>query len=339
MDSKTSRDRARQVEWRAYEPEVRDVVEREMPRSLLMADERRQTNLPAPWKAVVDQLAADVRNKVNAEPRALGASPEQEPASELAWQWSLACIRVSDVLEYLQRTIRRDIGLPEGVETLSSMALLDGALMQLQFELDHIGNPDGRADEEENRYRAFRALTILHPRFDDPQLKRFRALRIAEESVQQAVALDDASIEQRVARMRQHHVANRPDMPWDAKDEEHHRRWFRVELPMHRAVLARSDLAAVDPRFAELDALLVLEEFSAANAKSKGGKTDGGEGKTGPARALARLALTCGALAYVQAADETFDDAVERVRTNLLVSRSRIRAELRAFPRQTDHET
>lgn len=54
----------RQDEWRACEPEVRNVVERVMPRAFAMADERRQINLPAPGKEFVDQMAAEVRDKV-----------------------------------------------------------------------------------------------------------------------------------------------------------------------------------------------------------------------------------------------------------------------------------
>lgn len=340
MDTKTSRDRARQGDWRAYEPDVRDVVERVMPRAFEMAEEQRQLNLPAPWKDLVDQMAAEVRDKVaNPEAWRSEVSAAQPTNAKLASEWSLRFIRLSDVLEYLLRTIRHDIGCPEGVETLTSMALMEGALRHLMMELGHIGSAEGRADEDENRYRVFRALMILHPRFDDARLKRFRALRVAEQSVRYSVLLNDTEVEESVERMRQHHLRDLPGAPWGAEEDELQRKWFRVELPMQRAVLARNELANVDARFGELDALLVLEEFAAASLKSKGGKTDGGDGITGPARALARLALTCGALDYAQAADETFDDAVERVRTNLLVTRSRIRAELRAFPRQADDET
>lgn len=336
MDTKSSRDRARQEEWRACEPDLRAVIEVEAPRQWSQADEGRLDRLPLEWRERLDSLAAEVRREAE-DPESWRA--DADDVTRFAHGWSAKVRVMADVLGYLQRQIRQDIGCSEGSETLSSMALVEMAMRHLRLELGHIGSTEGREDEEENRCRVFRALTMLNSRFDDLQMRRFRALRAAEIAVEYAVPLDDASIDESVARVRQLHLEEYPGEPFDGEVEERQRRWFRVELPMQRSIMARCDLARTDDRFAGLDALLVLEELTAARANEKGGRAIGGDGKTGPARALARLALTCGALDYAQSEQETFDDAVERVRSNLLVTRSRLRGELRDYPGQGPPQT
>jgi hypothetical protein len=210
------------------------------------------------------------------------------------------------------------------------MALVNRGLDQLHLELQHGGTCDGRDDAEENAVRVYRALRTLTPRFDDVLLRRLRALRVVESCAPGIRILDDGEVEASVERMRAH--VNNEGRAFDVEDEEKQRKWFRSELPMMKTLHARSMLAECDESFAKLDPLIALEELAEVGPGAKGGKTDGGEAKTGPARALARLALRCGALEYTQAETETFDDAVDRVRRNLHTTRSRLRDELHSFP-------
>jgi len=57
-----------------------------------------------------------------------------------------------------------------------------------------------------------------------------------------------------------------------------------------------------------------MEQLSEAHGDARGGRSADGDSKVGPIRALARLAVMCGALKFKQAENEEFDVAVERAR-------------------------
>lgn len=280
--------------------------------------------IPEEWRVLLDGLASSVRAKAN-DTSAFLSDPG--PAGRLGYAWKNAVSLVGKCFEHLMRLIRADIGFEEGTHTLASMVLVQRAIVHLEMELESGGTPTGRHDKEEQTIRVYRALKALHYQHDDVALKRVRALRVVETCTPFTEILDDHEIEASVERMRGHAREDGRDF-----DEAQQRAWFRSELPMLKALNARSMLADVDPAFSDIDPLIVLEELAEARDGTRGGKVVGGEGKTGPARALARLALQCGGLEYVQGDDEPFDDAVERVRRNLHMTRSRFRDELRTFP-------
>ena len=326
MPNSPSRERRRQQEWRECAPELAHLVDEVAPRIWEDPQSDRVGDIPDDWRALFDALAVTVRTKAE-HPE---FSAERPLGVRLGYEWCWAISHVKRYLGYMMRLIRADIGLKEGSETLASMALLNRGLELLHLELQHGGTCDGRDDAEENAVRVYRALRTLTPRFDDVSLRRLRALRIVESCAPGIRILEGGEVEASVERMRTH--ASGEGRAFDLEDEEAQRKWFRSELPVMKTLNARNMLAECDESFAKLDPLIVLEELAEASTGAKGGRADGGEAKTGPARALARLALRCGALEYTQAETETFDDAVDRVRRNLHTTRSRLRDELHSFP-------
>lgn len=319
---KPTHDSRRIAAWRAREGEMRDLVERVSPAMFEAAAKRKAEEVSQPWRDLVRSMRAEVRAKARDRADSHQALSDEEV---LGYQWSWAIGRVADMLEFLLKEIRRDIGVEEGA-SIASMLLVEKAMLQLQLELQDGGTKDGREDSEEQRFRTLQALRCLSPRFDGDPLRRFRALRAAEFCAKITKAPTDAEVETSVKNLREH-------FPEDDFDEVRQTEWFADELPMLKAVQARAFLGEVDERFMQLDPLLVLEEFSDADASAKGGRASE-DGRVGPARALARLALTCGALGYEQADGEEFDRAVERARNNLHVTRARIRETIRSFPGQ-----
>jgi hypothetical protein len=246
------------------------------------------------------------------------------PDERRGYHWTWKVMRVGDMLEHLTRTIREDLGFDDGA-TLASIVLLRKAALYLQLELQDGGTKDGRHDRLENRYRVQRALEALAPPFDDVQLMRLRALQVAESSARMTRIPDDSDVDERLGR-----IADLEGLrPGEA---ERYRNFMLVDQPAVSAVMARSELMAIDDRFAALDPLVVMEEFSDAAAEANGGRLAGGEGRTGPARALARLCVMSGALDLEQKDGEDFDAATERARGALLTARSRIRKAVRGFP-------
>lgn len=330
MNGKTSgsngrptRDRERQEEWRARIPELRRLVEDVAPKMWDDAHARRAEVVPQQWVELVTAMQADVH--AEASKRAMDSTDDGDATEDerRGYHWSFKIGRVADMLEYLARTIRDDLGFEEHEHsTLASMVLLNKAVLHLNLELQDGGSKDGREDRDENRYRVLEALKALTPRFDDVHMKRLRALQVAESSVKMTRIPTDVDLDDDVERFR----------GYDGIDLERHRDFMKHDQPALNGVLARSWLVEVDEAFEKLDPLMVLEEFGEARAQAGGGKADGGDGRVGPVRALARLAVTCGALGYAQRDDEDFDGAVDRARGNLLMARSRIRKELRAFP-------
>lgn len=327
MSSPPTRDRQRQTEWRASVPELANVVENVGPKTMNRVLAQQAAVIPPAWQGLIDALAAEARAKA-AAPENFNADLPLE--ARLGYQWSWKVREVGRCLEYMMRLIRADIGMNEGVETLASMELVGGAMTHLELELRDGGTKHGSEKAEEHEYRVYRALLALDPCFDDVGLRRVRALRIAEWFCAHIEILDDAEVEASVEKMRG--IDSDEGRSFDKDAEERNRNWFRAKLPMMKTLLARRSLADVDGAFAALDPLIVLEELAEARSGLKGGKSDTGEGKTGAARALARLALRCGALEYVQREGETFDDAAERARRNLHTTRSRLREEIRSFP-------
>jgi hypothetical protein len=205
------------------------------------------------------------------------------------------------------------------------MHLLRHAVTRLAMELRDGGMRGKGDDVDERAYRVRRALRALAPEFDDVNLRRFRAIRFAEHAATLAqVPPSDQEIEAEQARLAHLRVP-----PFG--DVEQFRQHMKVSQPVQAGVHAQFFLSQIDSRFQDLDPMVIYEEFSEAEPTT-GGKTDGGDGRIGPVRALARLALMCGALDYKQEDGEDFDAAVSRVRSNLLVTRSRIRKEMQPTP-------
>lgn len=332
MRKSPSRDRRRQEEWREVTPELAHLVEEVAPRLWNDAQTDRQPAASGEWRTLIDALAARVHERAEASRGTL--SIEQRRGYE--WCWAMR--EVENALNYMMQLIRQDLSFKEGDETLASMNLVERAMASLHFELQDGGTEEGREDGEESTVRVYRALLALSPRFDDISLRRFRALALIERSAARIRIPDDAEVEASVEHMRA--CAVESGSIFDAEEEAKQRKWFRAKLPMIGALDARSMLADIDRAFATLDPLIVLEDLSEGGTGAKGGKADGGEAKTGPARALARLAIRCSGLEYQQAAEETFDEAVERVRKNLHTTRSRLREELRSFPGiRSEHTT
>jgi hypothetical protein len=311
------------AQWREKIPEIRRLVEDVAPRAFEAAAEDRLEKVPEEWKALVQKMRDDVHASA-ADWRKQYPDSTETLAEERGYQWHFKIGRLDDMLDYLMREIRRDIGFEDGDATLASMLLVSKAFLALNIELQHGGKKGSRDDGDEYSYRVLNALKALTPRFDDIVLRRFRALQTAESMAKFARPLmNPEELDAHVEKMKDLLPEREPD---------EHRDWVNVDKPVLEGVFARSQLAEVDERFGTLDPMEVYEEFAEAQAATKGGKSDGGEGKVGPARAVARLAVRCGALDYEQGADEDFDAAVERARGNLLQARHRIRKELRGFP-------
>jgi hypothetical protein len=303
---------------------MRRLVEDESLRFWEIPSTRRIENVPEAWKTIVATMRAEVCAEPE-EPDEDGVSAEKRRGYN--WAFKVGCI--GDMLAYLMREIRADIGFEEGEGTLASMLLVQEAILRLNIELQDGGSKNGREDSEENRYRVLRALQALIPRFDDINLRRFRALQVAEFAARwNKTPPTDDEVEASVVELRQEQFL-RSDTEVDK-----HRNFLKVDKPVVDAVFTRGLLAEIDPRFDTLDPLAVFEEFIEAEPAA-GGKIDGGEGRVGPVRALARLAVMSGALDYSQEPGEDFDSAVSRARSNLLVTRSRIRKAMRSFPGQS----
>jgi hypothetical protein len=315
-----SHDSRRREQWRQEIPNLQRLVEEVSPAAFAAAAERRVENIPAAWKALVDGMQKEVHER--AETAEWNAAMSVE--SRRGYQWYAMIMRVGDMIEHLLRMVRADLGMKEGEEALATMILVKKSLLHLQVELQDGGTEDGREDSEENRVRVFKALMALNSRFDDIHLRRLRAMQVAENAARRTRIPSEDEVKASTE-------VHRDTREFDA---DRHRKWMEQTGPAMDAVLTRSWLAAVDEKFKQLDPLVVLEEFHDAEAAPRGGKADGGEGRTGAVRALARLALMCGALEAEQEPDEEFDEAVDRVRATLLVSRSRIRKFLRSVPGQ-----
>lgn len=308
---------------RAAVPEARRIVEEAAPRAWENASSRRIESVPEAWKALVSAMQAEVHAE---------AAKDDEDGRSIderrGYYWSFRVGRVGDMLDYLMRAIRGDLGFGDGRGTLASMMLVQRSIARLDIELQDGGTREGRDDGEENRYRVYHALRALTPTLDDITLQRFRALQVAEFAAKwNQIPPTDEQVEASVADLRQEQLVR------SETEAEHHRNFLKVDKPAVDAVFTRSLLAEIDARFDALDPLVVFEEFSEAE-RATGGKFEGGDGRIGPVRALARLAVMCGALDCCQEPGEDFDSAVSRARSNLLVTRSRIRKELRSFPGQ-----
>jgi len=315
---KPNQNPSRQQEWRARIPQLQELVEETAPRLYDKAHEARFDQVPEEWRVLVDAMAADVRAKASAR----DWQRDLSDTARLGYEWSWKVSSVSDMIDYLMRAVRDDLGF-KASETLASMLLVSKAFLQLSLELQDGGTAEGREDAEENRYRVLHAMKALTERFDDVGLRRFRALQVAEVNARRTHIPTDADVEARVECLRKLEPA---------LDDDAHRSSIAIDQPVASALLSRQMLAEVDERFHALDPLVILEEFAEADGARSGGRSSGGDGRLGPARALARLAIMCGALDFEQREGESFDDAVERARQVLLTNRSRLRKEIRGFP-------
>lgn len=316
--------RARQNEWRVRIPELTHLVENVAPAMLDSNHKERMRDVPDAWRDLVTAMRTDVHAK--AENGAVGATGDDDATIEerRGYEWSWKMARVGAMLEMLIDTILADIGFT-GTESIASLVLLKKAALYAQLELQDGGSKEGRDDRDEIRLRLQGALRALAPALDDVHMRRFRALQVAETCTRMTRIPSEADIAGSVEKLRA--AEARIDL-------DHHRDFLEHEQPVLNGLLSREFLAEVDDAFQTLDPLIVLEEFADATPAGRGGKAEGGEGCTGPVRALARLAVRCGALEFSQREGETFDDAVERARSNLLVTRSRLRRAMREFPGQ-----
>jgi hypothetical protein len=309
-------DRRRQQEWRASIDDMRHIVEHVSPLAWAGAEEEQRKDLPAAWTELVQAMRQDVREDA---PELAEDLPEG-----VAVAWSFKVRRLRQMLEHLCVAIREDLGIPED-KTLGSMLLLLMAAGHLSRELYYGRRSEraGASDDEADitNFRVVGALRALSPRWDGPDLVKVRALAVAEYAVGVTKVLSDEEVEENAVALKEFGLT--------AAEEERHQKFARLS-PLLDGVAARAFLAQVDERFSRLDPLVVMEEFAEAEA-TRGGKTDGGQGRVGPARALARLALMCGAFDVGQGDDEGFDQAVDRVRGSLLMARSRIRSAVREF--------
>jgi len=311
--------RARREQWREHLPEFDYLVNELSPRLLESADERRLEGVAQEWKDLVSRMRGRVHREADT---ATYHDEESSLAQRRGYHWHLALIDVRDMLRHLTRAITADLEFEEGA-TLASIVLLDSSALHLQLELRDGSSPDQR-EELENAFRIQSALRALCPRFDGVQLLRLRALQVAEA----AARLTHIPSEEEIAQRLREIVAVEQLRQADAARTED----FIVSQPAMFGVMVRSWLAEVDRRFNALDPLVVMEEFADATSESSGGRASDGEGRFGPARALARLSVMCGALDLVQRDDEDFDAAVERVRGSLLMARTRIRKAVHGFP-------
>ena len=313
--------RARQTEWRTRIPELRRIVEDVAPAMFEAAEARGAQNIPPAWRELVAEMQRDVHRQADESARKANAEDDATIEERRGYAWSWKVDRVAAMFDFLAATILRDIGFA-GDESIASIVLLKKAFLYAQLELQDGATKDGRDDRDETRLRLLGALKALTPRFDDVHMLRFRAVQVAETCARMTRIPNDAEVAVGVEALR----------TLESIDLERHRDYVEHEQPVLAGLLARQWLAEVDETFHKLDPLVVLEEFAEAAPAGKGGKTQGGDASTGPVRALARLSVTCGALGYEQRNDETFDAAVDRARSNLLVTRSRLRKVMREFP-------
>lgn len=310
---KTTPLREQRDRWRSELSEVHYVLEELSPRLLASAHERSVDGVPQEWKNLVQRMQNEVHAKA-AESRD-GTLEERR-----GYAWSTCVGRVGDMVEYLFRAIRDDIGM-EGTQTIASMMLATRALLYVDLELQDGGSEEGREDSEENRYRTTEALKVLVRRFDDVHLRRLRALQVAETAARTTSIPTQQEIDRAVRALDE----------LDDVDIDKHRAFLADTQPALMGAMARHWLGEIDSAFLSLDPLVVLEEFAEAASDGRGGKAERGEGRVGPVRALARLAVMSGALGCSQNEGEGFDAAVDRARNALLMSRSRIRKAIRAF--------
>ncbi len=302
-------------QWRAREPQFREFIEEAMPRMMQSFHESRFEWIEDEWRTLV----AGMKSSVHEDRRAArGRFPE---FARIGYLWSEKISNVTDMIEYLFNAMRPDLGLSTG-DTLASMLLVEQALDRLQRELSHHRDEDCPNGEDANQYRIFRALEILTPEFDDLQLQRLRALETAEWSARRTYIPAGGEVTEPL---------HRSCKPPSHLDDKERRDFLMYGQPMAWALLTRQLLASIDARFKEVDPLLVLEELGEADAEGIGGRSSGGNGRLGPARALAVLAVRCGALGFRKRKGETFDQAVDRARQVLMTLRSRVRRQLRSF--------
>jgi len=309
--------------WRKTIPEAERMQEA-LPRMLQRGDERRVDNVPQFWKDMVCSMRTQARAQAESATEELSELPLEVRRGVF---WSRELLAVEDMLSYLTRTIRDELGCEDG-ETVPSLALLAEGMRHVRKELEGPAEVLPMMGALEADVRMFRALQALSPHFDDRQLKRVRALHLAEVaassvSVPTAEALDSLVAEE----------------GGDADDEVASRmRAEQLKMVAMRGVLFRGDLAGIDDAFGSLDPLVVMEEFSDATPEGAGGRAQNGAGRTGSARALASLAVSCCALGFEQRTEESFDEAVERARTGLLMARSRVRKWAQGFSDECSYE-
>jgi hypothetical protein len=291
--------------WRQTLPEIEQVNESF---SLALQDStiERIGKVPAWWKKRIRQMKTNVHAQALVEPDDPRSITEHRSDH---WGWEIFHLR--DMINYLLREICIDLEAPEGGR-LASMILVERALGTLFIELQSQGSLNGRDDEEENAYRVHRALQALSPDFDDIHLRRFRALDVAEFAARVTLPVFTERTPE------EDEMFEGGPIPDDIRE------MWTYRNPVINGVSVKGMLCRIDPAFQHLDPLVVFEEFSEAEPSS-GGRTTGGDARVGPARALARLCIMCGALEATQHDDENFDQAVERFRNTLHVSRSRIR--------------
>lgn len=324
--------RSQQREWRARLPEAERIVEHVSPALLKDALARRANDIPQEWLGLVATMgervassalaeqAADEANRDSQERRP-GAPSGMKLTQRKGYAWSHELDRVRHMIMHLLRRVLDDIGF-EKEASLGSFLLVERALLYAELELQDGGTESGREDSEENQFRVVHALRCISPHFDDLNMRRFRALRVAEFVAKLTSIPSAESIEDNIALLRAADA-----IPQD--DEQEHRDYLAFDQPAMRGVFGRQLLAEVDETFAALDPLVVLEEFDDADAIARGGRSSNGDGRIGPARALARLSLMSGALEFKQEPGEDFEMSVDRARRALLSNRSRMRRTLR----------
>lgn len=311
--------RNRREQRRARIPELQRLVDDVGPSMWERVASDRRKKVPEAWSDLVAQMRAEVHADADKDGE---HDPEATLNDRRGHHWWSQVGRVDDMLRHLTSVILDDLGFGDEA-TLASILLLHRAAECLQIELQDGSRSEGRHDHLEYRCRIQRALRALTPVFDGPTMKRLRVIQAAESAARFTELPSEEEIQGRLQR-----IAEREGDDYAERSRE----WIEVKQPAINGLLARSRLAEIDKRFGSLDPLVVMEEFADANSKAAGGRSTGGDGRTGPARAAARLCLLCGALDTKQRDGESFDDATDRIRSSLLAARSRLRKEVRSFP-------
>lgn len=144
MDQKPSHEKSRQAEWRERIPEIRRIVENVAPAMWNEALAGGVDRVPDAWRALV----ADMQQQVHAPAEEWQRDRKKD---QLYWyRWSLIVGRVGNMLEYLMRAIRVDLGFREDKETMAQMLLVEKAMVQLEIALQNGGSTDGRDDADEH---------------------------------------------------------------------------------------------------------------------------------------------------------------------------------------------
>lgn len=323
--------------WHEKQTAACGLVEDQVPALLAAASRTLLEDISPRWREAISEVRANVLKDAEADAadeaewfrhEGIAAEAASSPEHFRVTRWAMALVRIRGVLSLLFDYVGQDIGLAEG-ESLTAMTLVLLAVNQLEWTLTNIGGADPELDpgevgvQEEQQYRLRKALDALDRRRDDIHLRRFRAMHVAEScAVYTPDVVSPAEVESMLRQMRDDGEFS------DEEDEARERDVLSTDRYVLAAAQARAWLAEVDERFATLSPEAVLQEFAEVEPFPRGGRGNDGEGRAGPLRALARLALLSGALEYRQRDGETFDDAVERVRGNLLVTRSRLRREL-----------